>query len=83
MRDSGVDGEVRPFQLLKQSEACWDGKNIIDRIEATSHGKHIVAYYEFFSLFRHMSPIRQAYLQHIDSEPTLANYHNYIMLLVL
>lgn len=83
MRDSGVDGEVRPFQLLKQSESCWDGKSITDRIEATGHGKHVIAYYEFFSLFTHMSPIRQVYLQYIENDPALYNYHSYIMLLIL
>lgn len=83
MRDSGIDGDVRPFQLLKQSETCWDGKNIINRVEATVHGKHIIAYYEFLSLFTHMSPIRQTYLRRIDSHPVIRNYHNYIMLLIL
>lgn len=83
LRDSGIDGDVRPFQLLKQSEACWDGKNIISRIEATDHGKHNIAYYEFFSLFTHMSPIRQAYLQSVNDEPAVSNYHNYMMLLIL
>lgn len=83
MRDSGVDGNVRPFQMLKQSEACWDGKNIIDRIGAAQHGKHAIAYYEFFSLFTHMSPIRQAYLKQADNDPALNNYHNYMMLLIL
>ena len=83
MRDSGVDGKIRPFQLLRQSEACWDGKNVIDRIEASDHGKHNIAYYEFFSLFTHMSPIRQTYLQRINDEPAINNYHNYIMLLIM
>lgn len=77
-------GEVttRPFALARKYQACWNGMNVTSRIMNIDNGKHVIAYYEFFSLFAHVNPSRQVYLKHFN-DPVIANYPNYIMLIIL
>lgn len=82
-RDSGVEGDLRPFEIAKNYMNFWNGKNITDRIKAIERDKHIIGYYEFFSLFTHMNPVRQLYLSAYDDEPVVSGYHGYIMLLIM
>ena len=81
-RDAGVEGELRPFQIAKNYMTFWNGKNITDRIEAIDKSKHTLAYYEYFSLFAHMNPVRQLYLSPLD-DPVIGKYYSYIMLSIM
>jgi len=77
-------GEVtaRPFALARKYQACWNGMDVTARVENIDKGRHVIGYYEFFSIFAHVNPSRQAYLEHFE-EPIISNYPNYIMLVLL
>jgi hypothetical protein len=80
-RDLG-DDTTRPFELARSYQACWNGMNVTARVENIDGAKNIIGYYEFFSLFAHVNPSRQVYLDHFD-DPTIGSYHSYIMLIIL
>lgn len=80
-RDSGKV-TTRAFELARKYQACWNGMNVTDRVGSIDGSRHVIGYYEFFSLFAHVNPSRQLYLQHFD-DPVIARYHSYIMLLIL
>lgn len=73
---------TRPFALARAYQSSWNGMNVTSRVEHIDKGRHVIGYYEFFSLFAHVNPSRQVYLAHFN-EPVIANYYSYIMLLIL
>lgn len=77
-------GEVttRGFELARKYQACWNGMDVTTRVNNIDGGRHVMGYYEFFSLFAHVNPSRQLYLKHFD-DPVIARYHGYIMLITL
>ena len=80
-RDNG-SVTTRAFELARKHQACWNGMNVTARVESIDGGRHVIGYYEFFSLFAHVNPSRKLYLQHFD-DPVIARYHGYIMLILL
>lgn len=80
-RDNG-QVTTRAFELAKKSHTSWNGMNVLDRVENIDGGRHVIGYYEFFSLFTHVNPSRQQYLEYFDN-PVIAYYNSYIMLLIL
>lgn len=80
-RDRG-EVTLRAFELARKYQACWNGMDVTTRVESIDGGRHVIGYYEFFSIFAHVNPSRQLYLKHLD-DPLLARYHSYIMLVTL
>lgn len=80
-RDNG-EVTLRAFELARKYQACWNGMDVTTRVKSIDGGRHVIGYYEFFSLFAHVNPSRQLYLKHFD-DPVIARYHGYIMLITL
>jgi len=80
-RDKG-QVTTRGFELARKYQACWNGMDVTTRVNSIDNGRHIIGYYEFFSLFAHVNPSRRLYLKYFD-EPVIARYHSYIMLIAL
>jgi len=73
---------TRAFELARKYQACWNGMDVTSRVKNIDDGRHVIGYYEFFSLFAHVNPSRQLYLKHLDNS-RIAHYHSYIMLVTL